>query len=125
MRKVNTIVLTKQLNQLRMQNPELKVSQFREEISKYIGYNTFSSLLLEEGYAYSINGTVRFSPTPIHKTKVEALLKEARETQVKYNEKSLQKKKEKNSILKKELIESAITLLKSNGFIVIKQEDIL
>lgn len=126
MKKLDVIVLTRQLNQLRMRNPELKISEFREEISKFVSYNMFSSLLLEEGYAHSINGIVRFSPNPIHKSKVEIILTEAREYQNKYTKQYLERRKELKRELKEERdeVKKAISLLISKGF-VIKTQDIL
>lgn len=127
MKKLDVVCLTRQLNQLRMRNPELKSSQFKKEISKYVGYNMFANLLLHEGYAYSINGIIRFSPTPIHKSKVEIILTEAREYQNKYTKQYLERKREKREAekAKKAAIDAAINLLKENGFLVISQESIL
>lgn len=125
MKKLDVIVLTRQLNQLRMRNPELKVSQFKKEIATYVGYNMFASLLLEEGYAHSINGVVRFSPNPIHKSKVENILIEARELQYKYTKTYTEKKKnnkEKEEEEEKREIKEAIEFLKGKGYLVLKPE---
>lgn len=124
---VDVITLTAELNMLRMRNQELGIIEFREKISKLVGYNMFSSILLEEGYAYSINNRVHFSPTPIHKSKVENILKEARELQYKYTKAYTDKKKgiKEKEEKKKQEIQKAIALLKENGFIVIKPENVL
>lgn len=127
MKKLDVVCLTRQLNQLRMKNPQLKVTEFREEISKFVGYSMFSSLLLEENYAYLVNGVVRFFPTPIHKSKVETILNEAREIQYKYSQSYLSKKKnmeEKMEEEKKE-IEKAINFLKGKGYLIIKSENLI
>lgn len=127
MKKLDVVYITRQLNQLRMKNPQLKVTEFREEISKFVGYSMFSSLLLEENYAYLVNGVVRFSPTPIHKSKVETILNEAREIQYKYSQSYLSKKKnieEKMEEEKKE-IEKAINFLKGKGYLIIKSENLI
>lgn len=124
MKKLDVVYLTRQLNQLRMKNPQLKVTEFREEISKFVGYNMFSSLLLEENYAYLVNGVVRFSPTPIHKSKVETILNEAREIQYKSylsKKKNIEEKMEEE---KKE-IEKAINFLKGKGYLIIKSENLI
>ena len=129
MKKLDVVCLTRQLNQLRMKNPQLKVTEFREEISKFVGYSMFSSLLLEENYAYLVNGAVRFSPTPIHKSKVETILNEAREIQYKYSQSYLSKKKEygrENGRRKeKKEIEKAINFLKGKGYLIIKSENLI
>lgn len=116
----NVITLTKQLNELRMSSSELTLKEFRDEIKKFIGYNMFYSLLINEGYAYSVNGKVYFSPNPIHHSKVKLILEEAREQQCKYNE-SCKKKKVEQSMK----LSEAIEYLKSQGYIIIKPEKTL
>lgn len=123
MKKLDVVCLTRQLNQLRMKNPQLKVTEFREEISKFVGYSMFSSLLLEESYAYLVNGVVRFSPIPIHRSKVETILNEAREIQYKYSQSYLSKKK--NIEEEKKEIEKAINFLKGKGYLIIKSENLI
>lgn len=116
----NVLVLTRQLNELRMSNSELTLKEFREEIKKFIGYSMFYNLLIDEGYAHAINGKVYFSPNPIHHSKVKMILEEARETQNKYNESCKKRKVEKSMKLSE-----AIKYLKSQGYIIIKPEKTL
>lgn len=114
------LLLTKQLNQLRLSKPELTINEFKTEIKKFVGYNTFPYFLIEEGYVYSINGRIHFSTNPIHHSKVRQILEDVREQQYKYAE-SCKKKKIEKSIK----LNEAIEYLKSQGFIIIKPEKTL
>lgn len=114
------LLLTKQLNQLRLSKPELTIGEFKAEVKKFVGYNTFPYLLIEEGCAYSINGKIHFSSNPIHHSKVRQIMEDVREQQYKYNE-SCKKKKVEQSLK----LSEAIEYLKSQGYIIIKPEKTL
>lgn len=117
--KLDVIELTKELNSLRLSGVCLSISEFREKVRKYVSYSTFPSFLLQEGFATASEGQVYFSKYPIHITKVEKILKLARNKQYGYN-----KETERN--MKKELrVDEVIKYLKDRGYIIIKPVEML
>lgn len=115
---LNTKEVTLKLNQLRIEKPRLTNQEFVKEISRIIGYNTFPTLLKEISYASHIGKIVYLSDTPIHLRIVENLIEKARKTQIAYNDRHRNKKV-------RDRIKEAIELLKSNGYLIVKAEDVL
>lgn len=115
---INHLELTKFLNELRMKNTELPIREYRKIIKAKISYDMFSTLLLEEGYAFSINRRVRFSTNPIHKEKVKNLIQEAREKHYEY----INRYKNKEILRQQELeeINRCISYLQSKGYEIYK-----
>lgn len=120
MKTIDVLELTKALNTMRMAQPEMELSEFREKIENLVSYRMFSSYLLDEQFAYKINSKVVFSTKPIYKVKVEKLLKEAREVQYQYTENYKKRKKKRD-----EKLSESISYLKSLGYIIIDPKSIL
>lgn len=116
--KLDVIELTKELNSLR--GVCLSISEFREKVRKYVSYSTFPSFLLQEGFATASEGQVYFSKYPIHITKVERILKLARNKQYGYNKETERKKYEKEL-----RVDEVIKYLKDRGYIIIKPVEML
>lgn len=119
---INHLELTKFLNELRMKNTEMPIREFRKLIRTQISYSTFPTLLMQEGYAYSINNVVRFSTIPIHREKVRVLIKECRESQYSYNEHYRNKEQIKQEERNK--ISECIQFLTSKGYTVLHKDTI-
>lgn len=120
MKTINILELTKALNTMRVENTEMTISEFRNQVKKLVSYHMFSSFLLDERFAYKLNSKVVFSTKPIYKAKVEKLLKESRESQYTYTETYKRNKKIKN-----EKIKESIEYLKSLGYLVIDPKHVI
>ena len=118
--KLDVIELTKELNSLRLSGVCLSISEFREKVRKNVSYSTFPSFLLQEGFATASEGQVYFSKYPIHITKVEKILKLARNKQYGYNKETERKKYEKEL-----RVDEVIKYLKDRGYIIIKPVEML
>lgn len=112
--------LTRELNQFRLSEECLPISEFRAKIRKYVSYSTFSSLLLEEGFGDLIGNLVYLSRNPIHTAKVEKILKTARNRQYQYNKETQRKKYEEEL-----RVDDVVQYLKEKGYIIIKPVEML
>lgn len=117
---IDHLEVTKFLNELRMKNTEMPIREYRQVIKEHVSYNNFSTLLLEEGYAYSINRVVRFSTKPIHKDKVKILIKESRELYYGYMQKTKRELEEKKK--EREEISRCIQFLIDKGYTILHKD---